>query len=119
MQDRFVSVEPIAANERVGTYTRVVCRFVKYFLAGLRENAFRLPTLAECIDAESQLHLTLPSPGDGGKRKPSASQRRRLRKKASVANTDESAISVAEPAPQPKPTNRIIGKKAFVGVYVD
>ena len=34
------------------------------FTAGLRSHAFRLPNLAECKEAESKLHLTLPCPAD-------------------------------------------------------
>ena len=89
------------------------------FTAGLRQNAFRLPTLEECIDTESQLHLTLPCPADGRKRKPSESQRRHMRKKASVAKTDEPDVLVAEPVPLPKPNRRFTSKQPLVGVYVD
>ena len=35
--------------------------FVTAFREGLRNNAFRLPSLSECIEAEERLHLTLPT----------------------------------------------------------
>ena len=89
------------------------------FTAGLRQNAFRLPTLEECIDAESQLHLTLPCLADERKCKPSASQRRHMRRKVSVAKTDEQDVLVAEPVPRWMPPRRITSKQPFVGVDVD
>ena len=80
------------------------------FTAGLRQNAFRLPTLAECIEAEGKLHLTLPSQRDGLKRK---------RKKASVAILDAQAAPSAAPVAVPKPGRRMMVKAPFPGVYAD
>ena len=51
------------------------------FRTGLRENSFRLPTLAECIDAETRLHLTLPSGTHKGQSMPH--KRRSAKVKAS------------------------------------
>jgi len=89
------------------------------FIAGLRQTAFRLPTLEECIDAERQLHLTLPCLADERKFKLSASQRRHMRRKVAAAKTDEPEVLVAEPVTSPKPTRRIMIKQPFVGVVVD
>ena len=89
------------------------------FTAGIRQNAFRLPTREECIDAESQLHLTLPCLADERKCKPSASQRRHMRRKVAAAKTDEPEVIVAEPVTSPKPARRIMIKQPFVGVFVD
>ena len=80
------------------------------FTAGLRQNAFRLPTLAECIEAEGKLHLTLPSQRDGLKRK---------RKKASVAILDAQVAPSAAPVAVPKPGRRMMVKAPFPGVYAD
>ena len=77
------------------------------FTAGIRQNAFRLPTLEECIDVDKR------------NCKPSASQRRHMRRKVSAAKTDEPEVLVAEPVTSPKPTRRIMSKQPFVGVFVD
>ena len=82
------------------------------FTAGLRQNAFRLPTLAECIEAEGKLHLTLPSQRKFTSKK---------RKKAAVANLDADAQAAPSSAPVagPIPTRRMRVKASFPGVYAD
>ena len=51
------------------------------FRRSLRQDSFRLPTLAECMDAEARLHLTLPSGVQPGKSMPH--RRRSAKVKAS------------------------------------
>ena len=109
------------------------------FTAGLRSNAFRLPNLAECKEAESKLHLTLPCPADAVALK-NLKQRRRHHKlkskrertlstpqsgiqskKAAVAkkSAPDTPVAVVEAAPMMIPKNRMTSKGPFVGVYVE
>ena len=61
------------------------------FRSGLRENAFRLPTLAECIAAENWLHLTLPYKAAKNVKAPAAKKKKAtktlIRKKAAAVKT--------------------------------
>ena len=43
--------------------------FTTLFSSGLQTNAFRLPTLAECVEAEERLHLTIPDGSPNLKKK--------------------------------------------------
>ena len=94
------------------------------FAAGLRQNDFRLPTLAECLEAEGQLHLTLPAWPKGVHRKPAALKRsalqrpvlphkspvqRFMRKKASAAKVVARGVPSR---PQQSPLLRLARKKA-------
>ena len=115
--------------------------FVTGFREGLRNNAFRLPTLSECIEAEERLHLTLPiqtrryqkvstvthktMTKSGKQRKPSADGAKKvtrclIRKKAAAARLRISDASVHAASS----TGAVAGSSgefsdAMHGVFVD
>ena len=117
------------------------------FRTGLRDNDFRLPTLAECIAAEARLHLTLPR----GKTQAKANLKKRraakskatsvakvgnavkafIKKKAAAARAAAAAdadkqevvsSAGATAGTPPPPSGRVRSKQApteYMGVYAD
>ena len=60
VQGCLVSAQPTPPNVWVGAFSRAVYSLADFFPCRSSAHAFRLPTLAECIELKDPMRLTLP-----------------------------------------------------------